>query len=149
MSFLSRRSSTPSKYSRYSNTLASAPRNAGNVNAGLVGLRILQSYSLMSAVPYRGFVVLVVEEPPKILAAHAGVYIWGRDADERAISMGNNKGILCMDFTHRVVKSLKPDPINEEVHGTAYLFTILVKDREAHSGIPIAFMVCNSESISR
>lgn len=52
-----------------------------------------------------------------------------------------------MDSTHRVVKSLRPDPENKKAHGTAYLFTILVKDRQAHSGIPIAFMVCNSESM--
>ncbi|KAF9536271.1 hypothetical protein EC957_011755, partial [Mortierella hygrophila] len=61
--------------------------------------------------------------------------------------MANNKGIVCMDSTHRTVKSLRPDPNNPKANGTAYLFTILVKDRQSRSGIPIAFMVCNSESI--
>ncbi|GJJ71900.1 hypothetical protein EMPS_04257 [Entomortierella parvispora] len=31
---------------------------------------------------------------------------------------------------------------------SAYLFTLLVRDRQANCGVPVAFMVCNSESIN-
>lgn len=61
--------------------------------------------------------------------------------------MANNSGIVCMDSTHKTVKSLYPDPENINVFPSAYLYTLLVRDREANSGIPIAFMVCNSESM--
>ncbi|KAF8928324.1 hypothetical protein BGZ47_001695, partial [Haplosporangium gracile] len=60
--------------------------------------------------------------------------------------MADNKGIVCMDSTHRTVKLLNSDPKNPRVHGTAYLFTVLVKDRQLRSGISTASMICNSES---
>ncbi|KAK3819330.1 MAG: hypothetical protein J3R72DRAFT_497555, partial [Linnemannia gamsii] len=76
---------------------------------------------------------------------HLYLFAWCTEFQMRI--MANNKGIVCMDSTHRTVKSLRPDPKHPKAHGTAYLFTILVKDRQSRSGIPIAFMVCNSESI--
>ncbi|KAK3805237.1 MAG: hypothetical protein JOS17DRAFT_768795 [Linnemannia elongata] len=60
--------------------------------------------------------------------------------------MKDNTTIVCMDSTHKTVKSLKPSPENDKVYTSAYLFTILVRDRKSQTGIPIAFMVCNSES---
>lgn len=60
--------------------------------------------------------------------------------------MKDNATIVCMDSTHKAVKSLKPSAENDKVFTSAYLFTILVKDRKVQTGIPIAFMVCNSES---
>ncbi|KAI7830774.1 hypothetical protein BC939DRAFT_261349 [Gamsiella multidivaricata] len=62
--------------------------------------------------------------------------------------MSSHHGIVCMDSTHKAVRSLLPDPDNEKVFPSAYLFTVLVRDRAANIGIPIAFMVCNSESIA-
>ncbi|KAF9112804.1 hypothetical protein BGX27_002730, partial [Mortierella sp. AM989] len=44
------------------------------------------------------------------------------------------------------LKSLKPDPENKKRFASAYLFTLLVKDVKTQLGVPIAFMVCNSES---
>ncbi|KAF8924569.1 hypothetical protein BGZ47_003923, partial [Haplosporangium gracile] len=61
--------------------------------------------------------------------------------------MADNKGTVCMDSAHRTVKSLNPDPKDPRVHGAAYLFTVLVKDRQLRSGISTASMVFNSESI--
>ncbi|KAG0195507.1 hypothetical protein BGX28_001241, partial [Mortierella sp. GBA30] len=60
--------------------------------------------------------------------------------------MGENNKIVCMDSTHKTVKSLKPDPKNEKTFASAYLFTLLVKDVRTQIGVPIGFMVCNSES---
>jgi len=61
--------------------------------------------------------------------------------------MGNNNNIVCMDSTHKVVKSLRPSLQDDDAFASAFLFTILVKDRQVQTGIPIAFMVCNSESM--
>ncbi|KAG0051897.1 hypothetical protein BGZ83_003224 [Gryganskiella cystojenkinii] len=61
--------------------------------------------------------------------------------------MAKNRGVVCMDSTHKTVKSLLPDPKDDKVFPSAYLFTLLVRDREANCGVPIAFMVCNSESM--
>ncbi|KAF8907236.1 hypothetical protein BGZ58_006211, partial [Dissophora ornata] len=64
--------------------------------------------------------------------------------------MSENKLIACMDSTHKTVKALRP--VKEKslehppVHPSSYLFTILVKDRQVQRGIPIAFMITNSES---
>lgn len=60
--------------------------------------------------------------------------------------MGDSTKIVCMDSTHKTVKSLKPDPKNDKRFASAYLFTLLVKDVKTQLGVPIAFMVCNSES---
>lgn len=61
--------------------------------------------------------------------------------------MGSNTKIVCMDSTHKTVKSLKPDPENDKRFTSAYLFTLLVKDVQTQLGVPVAFMVCNSESM--
>lgn len=60
--------------------------------------------------------------------------------------MKDNTTIVRMDSTHKTVKSLKPSPEDDKIFNSAYLFTILVRDRKSQTGIPIAFMVCNSES---
>ncbi|KAF9981559.1 hypothetical protein BGZ80_008772, partial [Entomortierella chlamydospora] len=60
--------------------------------------------------------------------------------------MSRHSGIVCMDSTHKTVRSLLPDPDDDKVFPSAYLFTLLVRDRAANIGVPIAFMVCNSES---
>jgi len=61
--------------------------------------------------------------------------------------MKDNDTISCMDSTHKTVKSLKPSKDKDKVFASAYLFTILVKDRNVQRGIPIAFMICSSESM--
>ncbi|GJJ78543.1 hypothetical protein EMPS_10902 [Entomortierella parvispora] len=61
--------------------------------------------------------------------------------------MEANTGIMCMDSTHKTVKSLLPSRDNDMVYTSGFLFTILVRDRKTHSSVPIAFMICNSESI--
>ncbi|KAF9158622.1 hypothetical protein BGX20_003308, partial [Mortierella sp. AD010] len=60
--------------------------------------------------------------------------------------MGDNKLIACMDSTHKTVKSLWSSEDNHKVHSDAYLFTLLVKDRKLLKGVPIAFMITNTES---
>ena len=52
-----------------------------------------------------------------------------------------------MDSTHKVVRSMRPaETETKKVFTSAYLYTILVKDQNVQRGIPIAFMICNSES---
>jgi hypothetical protein len=60
--------------------------------------------------------------------------------------MGDNKLIACMDSTHKTVKSLWPSEDNHKVHSDSHLFTLLVKDRKLLKGVPIAFMITNTES---
>lgn len=60
--------------------------------------------------------------------------------------MHDNDKVVCMDSTHKTVKSLRPNPDTKKAYASAYLFTILVKDKKVQSSIPIAFMICNSES---
>lgn len=58
--------------------------------------------------------------------------------------MEQNRLIACMDSTHKVVRSLRPDKVKKKIFTSAYLYTILVKDRNVQRGIPVAFMICNS-----
>jgi hypothetical protein len=51
-----------------------------------------------------------------------------------------------MDSTHKIVRSMKPDESKKKVFTSGYLFTILVKDKNVQMGIPVAFMICSSES---
>ncbi|KAF9342406.1 hypothetical protein BGX34_008215, partial [Mortierella sp. NVP85] len=60
--------------------------------------------------------------------------------------MEQNRLIACMDSTHKVVRSLRPDEKIKNTFTSAYLYTILVKDRDVQRGIPVAYMICNSES---
>ncbi|KAI8362450.1 hypothetical protein B0O80DRAFT_100408 [Mortierella sp. GBAus27b] len=60
--------------------------------------------------------------------------------------MEQNRLIACMDSTHKVVRALQPDEKKKKTFPSAYLYTIVVKDRNVQSGIPVAFMICNSES---
>lgn len=59
--------------------------------------------------------------------------------------MGQNRVIACMDSTHKAVKGLTYDG-DTKVFKSGFLFTLLVKDRNLQKGIPISFMICNSES---
>ncbi|KAF9584081.1 hypothetical protein BGW38_007631 [Lunasporangiospora selenospora] len=58
--------------------------------------------------------------------------------------MQRNRIIACMDSTHKVVRPLMPD--GKKVKDASALFTILVKDIVLHQGIPIAYLICNTES---
>ncbi|KAF9432770.1 hypothetical protein BGZ76_010355 [Entomortierella beljakovae] len=60
-------------------------------------------------------------------------------------AMDQNTLIACMDSTHKTVKELKCDE-NLKVYKSSFLFTLLVKDRNFQKGIPISYMICNSES---
>jgi len=60
--------------------------------------------------------------------------------------MEQNRLVACMDSTHKVVRSLRQDEAKRNIFTSAYLYTILVKDRNVQRGIPVAFMICNSES---
>jgi len=60
--------------------------------------------------------------------------------------MEQNRLIACMDSTHKVVRSLRSDEKIKNTFTSAYLYTILVKDRNVQRGIPVAYMICNSES---
>ncbi|KAF9343784.1 hypothetical protein BGX34_006370, partial [Mortierella sp. NVP85] len=51
-----------------------------------------------------------------------------------------------MDSTHKVVRSLRSDEKIKNTFTSAYLYTILVKDRNVQKGIHVAYMICNSES---
>ncbi|KAK3810386.1 MAG: hypothetical protein J3Q66DRAFT_391483 [Benniella sp.] len=50
--------------------------------------------------------------------------------------------VACMDSTRGIAKPLKPETDEKEI----CLFTILVKDRVVRKDIPIAHMLCSSES---
>ncbi|KAF9081693.1 hypothetical protein BGX27_004815, partial [Mortierella sp. AM989] len=62
--------------------------------------------------------------------------------------MSANHDIYCMDSTHNAVKGIKRVLSDEGriAYKPAYLFTLLVKDRTVMKGIPVAFMICPSES---
>jgi hypothetical protein len=60
--------------------------------------------------------------------------------------MADNTDIVCMDSTHKVVKNLHPAKDGTQVYQSAFLFTLLVKDRFSKKGIPISFMICSNES---
>lgn len=51
-----------------------------------------------------------------------------------------------MDWTHKTLKDIVPVDENNAIHNSVYLFTLLVKDKVVHRGIPVAFMVSKSES---
>ena len=51
-----------------------------------------------------------------------------------------------MDSTHKIIKGITPKFKGTRMHGSAYLFTILVKDETTKRGIPVAFLVSKSES---
>ncbi|KAI1287927.1 hypothetical protein EDD11_010120 [Mortierella claussenii] len=63
-----------------------------------------------------------------------------------SFQLKDNETIACMDSTHRTVKSINPSATNDKAYASAYLFTILIKDRNVQRGIPVAFMICGSES---
>ncbi|KAF9353528.1 hypothetical protein BGX34_011511 [Mortierella sp. NVP85] len=59
--------------------------------------------------------------------------------------------IACVDSTRGIARSLRPEKAernrkNKNLDTSAYLFTILVKDRVLQKGIPVSHMVCSSES---
>ncbi|KAI8601845.1 hypothetical protein EDD21DRAFT_353285 [Dissophora ornata] len=60
--------------------------------------------------------------------------------------MVDNTDIACMDSTHKVVRKLHPAKDGTHVYESAFLFTLLVKDRFSKKGIPISFMICSNES---
>jgi len=60
--------------------------------------------------------------------------------------MSENTNIYCMDSTHKTAKDITPIKEGSRIHNSAYLFTLLVKDKDVHQGIPVAFMACKSES---
>ncbi|KAI7830339.1 hypothetical protein BC939DRAFT_473904 [Gamsiella multidivaricata] len=63
--------------------------------------------------------------------------------------MSKNTNIFCMDSTHKTAKDITPIKEGSKVHNSVYLFTLLVKDKDVHQGIPVAFMACESESRTR
>ncbi|KAF9998688.1 hypothetical protein BGZ65_005834, partial [Modicella reniformis] len=60
--------------------------------------------------------------------------------------------IACVDSTRGIAGSLRSEKDRKEqkeqegFDTSAYLFTILVKDRVLQKGIPVAYMLCSSES---
>ncbi|KAF9166559.1 hypothetical protein BGX20_000182 [Mortierella sp. AD010] len=55
--------------------------------------------------------------------------------------------IVCLDSTYNVVKKLRPvSEDRTQVYESAFLFTLLTKDRFSKKGIPISFMICSNES---
>jgi hypothetical protein len=60
--------------------------------------------------------------------------------------MSENTNIYCMDSTHKTAKDIAPIEEGSKIHNSVYLFTLLVKDKDIHQGIPVAFMACKSES---
>ncbi|KAF9536156.1 hypothetical protein EC957_012347, partial [Mortierella hygrophila] len=60
--------------------------------------------------------------------------------------MSENTNIYCMDSTHKTAKDIAPIEEGGKIHNSVYLFTLLVKDKDVHQGIPVAFMACKSES---
>lgn len=60
--------------------------------------------------------------------------------------MSENTNIYSIDSTHKTVKDITPIEEGSKVYNSAYLFTLLVKDKDIHQGIPVSFMTCKSES---
>ncbi|KAF9342080.1 hypothetical protein BGX26_008428, partial [Mortierella sp. AD094] len=60
--------------------------------------------------------------------------------------MSKNTSICCMDSTHKTAKDITPIKEGSKVCKSVYLFTLLVKDKDIHQGIPVAFMACKCES---
>lgn len=60
--------------------------------------------------------------------------------------MSENTSGYCMDSTHKTVRDITPIDGDSKVFSPAYLFTLLVKDKDICQGIPVAFMVSKSES---
>jgi len=66
--------------------------------------------------------------------------------------MKDDSLISCVDSTRGIARSLRPEKTERtrknkrDFDTSAYLFTILVKDRVLQKGIPVAYMLCSSES---
>lgn len=60
--------------------------------------------------------------------------------------MSENTNIYSIDSTHKTVKDITPIEEGSKVYNSAYLFTLLVKDKDIHQGIPVSFMTRKSES---
>ncbi|KAF8930864.1 hypothetical protein BGZ47_000346 [Haplosporangium gracile] len=60
--------------------------------------------------------------------------------------LSENTNIYCMDSTHKTAKDIAPIEEGSKIHNSVYLFMLLVKDKDVHQGIPIAFMACKFES---
>jgi hypothetical protein len=59
--------------------------------------------------------------------------------------MADNKKIVCLDSTHKTT-AVDEDVDGQKISSSAFLYTLLVKDKKARKGIPVAHMICNSES---
>lgn len=62
--------------------------------------------------------------------------------------MSGNTTVVCLDSTHKMVKAAKEtvDDRGHKWHSSAYLYTVLVKDKWVRKGYPLSFMICSSES---
>ncbi|KAF9169588.1 hypothetical protein BGX20_010107 [Mortierella sp. AD010] len=80
--------------------------------------------------------------------AHVDDFLVGWCTSFQLQIIADNHDIYCMDSTHKTVKSIKK-ALSDEGRTTfksAYLFTLLVKDRTVKKGIPVSFMISSSES---
>ncbi|KAF9367472.1 hypothetical protein BGX21_007373 [Mortierella sp. AD011] len=77
---------------------------------------------------------------------HSAGFAYGWCTSFQLKVMAENKTIYCMDSTHKTIKDIVPIEEGTKVHKSGYLFTLLVKDKDIKRGIPVAFLVCKSES---
>ena len=58
----------------------------------------------------------------------------------------NNRATAFVDTNDKTIKSIRSTVANSKAIEPAYLFTMSVKDHTVHRAIPVAYMICGSES---